>query len=436
MLSLIIIPTYNEIENLKTLVHDIFALTLPGLEILIIDDHSPDGTGILADQLAQQYPGMHVLHRPKKMGLGTAYITGFQWGLEKQFEAFIEMDADFSHRPAYLIPLLNLLKHSDVVIGSRYIAGGGTLNWGVGRKLLSRGGSWYAQTLLGAPIQDFTGGFNGWKRTVLETLDLKTLQSNGYSFQIELKYRAFLKKFKITEFPILFEDRKVGQSKMHLGIIIEALWRILKLRYTRLWLLLILGLHAGVSQTAHATQWGFVGGLSSTGVSIMSSAPSLGSHYGAHSTVYGGGLLLGFQILPKTFLEFGLLYLPRGFDQKTAQDTLETHFQTVQMPILLKFQIFPALFFGVGGYFSYGLGSVYTYSKASPQNITSTPYGSAFHPNDYGFCTSFGVKLGARGIFMIVDSRYLMGFRNIQSTGSKMTYLSDFQILGGIQIET
>jgi dolichol-phosphate mannosyltransferase len=228
---LIVVPTYNEIDNLRPLSEAIFSNVPPTVQVLIVDDGSPDGTGTLADEIARENPRFHVMHRLKKMGLGTAYVQGFKWGLEKGFDALIEMDADFSHNPSYLPKMIQLLEKNDVVIGSRYVEGGGTLNWGVGRKILSRGGSFYSRMILGAPIRDFTGGFNGWKRKVLEAVDLPSLRSDGYSFQIELKYRAHLKQFKITEFPIVFEDRKVGKSKMSKKIVFEALGRVWGFRW-------------------------------------------------------------------------------------------------------------------------------------------------------------------------------------------------------------
>ncbi|MEK6580653.1 MAG: polyprenol monophosphomannose synthase, partial [Bdellovibrionota bacterium] len=209
----------------------VLANTPPELEIMVLDDGSPDGTGQLVDKLVSENPRIHVLHRPKKMGLGTAYIAGFRWGLGKSFDAFITMAADFSHDPKYLPKMLELLRHSDVVIGSRYVTGGGTMNWGMGRKVLSRGGSIYSRAILGANIRDFTGGFNALKRKVIEGISLDSLKSDGYSFQIELKYRAFLKGYKITEFPIVFEDRKVGKSKMNHKIILEALARVWGFRW-------------------------------------------------------------------------------------------------------------------------------------------------------------------------------------------------------------
>lgn len=231
MRPLIVIPTYNEIENLQSLINAILATVPESVEILVVDDNSPDGTGQLADTLAAQHSQVHVLHRQKKMGLGTAYVSGFKWGLERDYDRIIEMDADFSHDPKYLPQMLKVLEDHDVAIGSRYVSGGGTVNWGLGRRLLSRGGGLYSRMILGAPIRDFTGGFNGWRRHVLEAVELETLRSDGYSFQIELKYRAFLRKFRIQEFPIVFEDRKVGRSKMNKKIVIEALGRVWGFRW-------------------------------------------------------------------------------------------------------------------------------------------------------------------------------------------------------------
>jgi len=231
MHALIVIPTYNEIENIQLLIEAVLAATPSTAEILVVDDGSPDGTGRMVDTLAKRNSRLHVLHREKKMGLGTAYLNGFTWGLQRDFDAFIEMDADFSHHPKYLPRMLELLEQNPVVIGSRYVPGGGTVNWGLGRKLISRGGSIYSRLILGASIRDFTGGFNGWKRDVLGKVDLPTLRSDGYSFQIELKYRAYLRGFKIVEFPIIFEDRKVGKSKMNRRIVFEALARVWGFRF-------------------------------------------------------------------------------------------------------------------------------------------------------------------------------------------------------------
>ncbi|MBI4925856.1 MAG: polyprenol monophosphomannose synthase [Bdellovibrio sp.] len=232
MHTLIVIPTYNEAENILSLIEANLKITSEKTEILVVDDGSPDGTGKIVEDFSKNNPRVHVLHREKKLGLGTAYVAGFKWGLQqKVFDTFVEMDADFSHNPGYLPKMLSLLDTYDVVIGSRYVDGGGTLNWGIVRKFISRGGSFYSRMILGAPIYDFTGGFNGWKRHVLETVDIDSLRSDGYSFQIELKYRAFCRNFKIKEFPIVFEDRKVGKSKMHQKIVLEALGRVWTFRW-------------------------------------------------------------------------------------------------------------------------------------------------------------------------------------------------------------
>lgn len=233
MRALIVVPTYNEAENINELVEAILASTSSSIDILIVDDNSPDGTGALADILAVRHePRVRVLHREKKLGLGTAYVNGFRWGLARpEYDAFVEMDADFSHNPSYLKTMFEMLEVCDVAIGSRNIPGGGTVNWGIGRKILSRGGSFYSRIILGAPIRDFTGGFNGWRRPVLDAVDLGSLRSDGYSFQIELKYRAFLRGYRIKEFPIIFEDRKVGQSKMNRRIVFEALARVWGFRF-------------------------------------------------------------------------------------------------------------------------------------------------------------------------------------------------------------
>ena len=230
MRNLIVIPTYNELENLKPILTAVLEQTPEGTHVLVVDDGSPDGTGKLADEMAAQSPRIHVLHRTKKEVLGPAYIAGFRWGFEQGYDRLIEMDADFSHHPRFLPSMLSLLDTHDFVIGSRYVPGGGTVNWGLGRKIISRGGSLYARTVLGAPIRDFTGGFNGWNRKVLEGIELSTLEAGGYSFQIELKYRAFRKGFRFKEFPILFEDRRVGKSKMSSKIVFEALALVPKLR--------------------------------------------------------------------------------------------------------------------------------------------------------------------------------------------------------------
>jgi dolichol-phosphate mannosyltransferase len=228
---LIVIPTYNEIENLGPITSEVMKRTPSEVHVLVVDDGSPDGTGALAERLSASEPRIHVLHRTQKQGLGPAYIAGFRWGFDQGFDQLVEMDADFSHHPSFLPAMLNLMNEHDFVIGSRYVDGGGTVNWGLLRKIISRGGSFYSRMVLGAPIRDFTGGFNGWNRRVLEGIDLDTLEAGGYSFQIELKYRAFRKGFRFKEFPILFEDRRVGKSKMSSKIVIEALSLVPKLRF-------------------------------------------------------------------------------------------------------------------------------------------------------------------------------------------------------------
>ena len=238
MKTLVVIPTYNEVENLKPITDAVLGITPETVHVLVVDDGSPDGTGQLADKLVAEWAAkgqsrLHVHHRTKKEGLGPAYIAGFQWGFDQGYEQLIEMDADFSHDPKFLPKMIELLGKKDFVIGSRYVEGGGTVNWGLMRKIISRGGSLYARTILGAPIRDFTGGFNGWNKKVLEALNLATLEAGGYSFQIELKYRAFKKGFSFMEFPIMFEDRRVGKSKMSSKIVIEALAMVPKLRCKR-----------------------------------------------------------------------------------------------------------------------------------------------------------------------------------------------------------
>ena len=200
------------------------------LGVLIVDDNSPDGTGALADELSKKDKRIHALHRQEKAGLGKAYVAGFAWGLKEGYDAILEMDADFSHNPKYLPDFWENLKTSDVVIGSRYVKGGGVKNWGLVRKFISRGGSIYARALLGIPVRDLTGGYNAWRRKVLEDVDISALQSEGYAFQIELKWRAFQKGFRIKEFPITFEDRTVGKSKMSKRIVAEAMLRVASMR--------------------------------------------------------------------------------------------------------------------------------------------------------------------------------------------------------------
>jgi len=230
--ALVCIPTFNERDNVEAIARA--ALDADSrVDVLVIDDNSPDGTGRIADRLAANEPRAHVLHRPNKEGLGRAYLDGFRWALERGYEFILEMDADFSHDPKYLPRFLDQAKAGvDLVLGSRYVAGGGTVNWGRMRKLVSQGGSLYARTVLGLHLRDLTGGFKCFRRRVLESIDLASVHSTGYAFQIELTYRAIKKGFKVLEVPIVFEDRRVGQSKMSWRIALEALAMVWKLRMT------------------------------------------------------------------------------------------------------------------------------------------------------------------------------------------------------------
>jgi len=230
MKTLVIIPTYNEKENIQNIVRAVFAQNL-GVDILVVDDNSPDGTATLVKELQASHANLHLLSRPGKQGLGRAYIAGFRWGMDQGFEALTEMDADFSHRPEDLGPLLSKLKDHDFAVGSRYVGGGQTVNWGVMRKIISRGGGIYSRLILGFPLNDWTGGFNAWKKNVLQGIDLSSVTSNGYSFQIELKYKALKKGFRGAESPIVFEDRRVGHSKMSMKIVLEAFYRVWLMRF-------------------------------------------------------------------------------------------------------------------------------------------------------------------------------------------------------------
>ena len=229
--ALVCIPTYNERDNLEPITRAVLAAD-PRVDILVVDDNSPDGTGKIADELAAKEPRIRVLHREKKQGLGRAYLAAFRWALEHGYQYIIEMDADFSHDPNYVPKLLDGAKDADLVLGSRYVQGGGTLNWGAGRRAISRGGSLYARTILGVDVSDLTGGFKCFNRGVLEAIDLEAVRSTGYAFQIELTYRTLKKGFRVKEIPIVFEDRRVGQSKMSRKIFLEALTMVWKLRLT------------------------------------------------------------------------------------------------------------------------------------------------------------------------------------------------------------
>ncbi|MBW2733591.1 MAG: polyprenol monophosphomannose synthase [Deltaproteobacteria bacterium] len=229
---LITIPTYNERENIEPLTRAVFE-QVPEANILIVDDASPDGTGELADDLAATDPRIAVLHRAGKLGLGTAYIAGFKYGLARDYQLFFEMDADFSHDPKHLPDFLKMAREgdADLLLGSRYVAGGGTVNWGLLRQAISRGGNIYARTILGTHVTDMTGGFKCFRRRVLEAIDLDSVRSEGYSFQIEMTYRAIKHGFTIAEVPIIFADRRVGESKMSRGIVAEAMWMVWRMRF-------------------------------------------------------------------------------------------------------------------------------------------------------------------------------------------------------------
>lgn len=230
MSPVVVVPTYNEAENLPLLVEQV--MTLPDFRMLVVDDNSRDGTGQLAEELSRLHAGrIDVLHRDGKLGLGTAYLEGFRTVLERKYRYIFQMDADFSHDPADLPRLLAELRAgADLVIGSRYVAGGGTRNWPFWRKTLSRGGSLYARTILGLPIEDLTGGFRGWQRHALLGIGLDRVRSEGYSFQVEMAYRCARRGGKVIEVPIIFTERRNGVSKMSKAIFIEAVATIWRLR--------------------------------------------------------------------------------------------------------------------------------------------------------------------------------------------------------------
>jgi dolichol-phosphate mannosyltransferase len=230
----LILPTYNEAENLESMVE----AALPQLAaasaehtLLIVDDSSPDGTGEIADRIAAERPEVTVLHRPRKEGLGRAYLAGFEHALEGGASLVLEMDADFSHDPADIPRLVEAARDADLVLGSRYTKGGGVEGWGWHRRALSEGGCLYARLLLGVEVRDLTGGFKCFRREVLEALDLDGIQLDGYGFQIEMTYRAIRAGFRVREIPIVFRDRRAGESKMHARIALEAVWKVPALRW-------------------------------------------------------------------------------------------------------------------------------------------------------------------------------------------------------------
>jgi dolichol-phosphate mannosyltransferase len=226
---LVVVPTYNERINLPLVVPAILHQD-PRLEVLVVDDNSPDGTGQLADELAASTPRVHVMHRPGKSGLGKAYVAGFQWALERNYDLIFEMDADFSHDPKFLGDFVRAINEADVVIGSRYRTGVNVINWPISRLLLSIGANQYARWITGLPLADSTGGFKCFRREVLQSIDLDKVRSNGYSFQIEMSFRAWKKGFRLKEIPIVFTDRVEGQSKMNKRIMREAIWMVWWLR--------------------------------------------------------------------------------------------------------------------------------------------------------------------------------------------------------------
>ncbi len=228
------LPTYNEAENVEAIVRAALPhLASTGLEhrVLVVDDGSPDGTGDIADRLAAEIENVQVLHRARKEGIGPAYLAGFAHAMASGADLLLEMDADFSHDPADLPRLIEAADRADLVLGSRYVPGGGVTDWGLGRRLVSRGGSLYAQILLGVPVHDLTGGFKCFRREVLERLDLESVGTDGYGFQIEMTYRALRAEFRVEELPIVFRERRVGSSKMSARIALEAFLKVPLLRF-------------------------------------------------------------------------------------------------------------------------------------------------------------------------------------------------------------
>ncbi len=227
----LILPTYNEAENIGPFVAAVLENVPANARVLIVDDSSPDGTGEIADRMAAEHEAVGVLHRPLREGLGPAYIAGFREALAGGAELILEMDSDFSHEPAYLPSLLEAIEGADLAIGSRYVPGGGVGDWGAMRRAISRGGSTYSRLVLGVGVKDMTGGFKCFRREVLEAIDLDAIRSKGYAFQVELTYRVVQKGFRVVEVPIVFRDRRVGSSKMSRAIVAEAIWRVPLLRF-------------------------------------------------------------------------------------------------------------------------------------------------------------------------------------------------------------
>ncbi|MCP4504208.1 MAG: polyprenol monophosphomannose synthase [Deltaproteobacteria bacterium] len=228
--AVICLPTYNERENLPSIIKEVLR-TAPTIDILVIDDNSPDGTGAVADGICAKEPRVHVLHRAGKEGLGKAYIAGFKWALERSYRFIFEMDADFSHQPRYIPQFLRAIEDYDLVLGSRYVEGGGTENWNALRKLISKGGSLYARSILQVPFKDLTGGFKCFRREVLEAIDLDAIECTGYAFQIELTFRAHQLGFRVKEIPIIFYERIAGHSKMGKNIVLEAVHKVWSIKF-------------------------------------------------------------------------------------------------------------------------------------------------------------------------------------------------------------
>ena len=226
----LVLPTYNEAGNIEAFVEAVRDKLPASARILIVDDNSPDGTGEIADRLAERLPAVSVLHRPRKEGLGPAYVAGFRHALAAGAGYVVEMDSDFSHDPAYLPRLLEAGERADLAIGSRYVDGGGVTEWSALRRAISRGGSAYARLVLGVKVRDLTGGFKCFRRKVLEAIDLDSISSRGYAFQVEMTYRALEHGFEVVEVPIVFRERRVGVSKMDRSIVAEAVWRVPWLR--------------------------------------------------------------------------------------------------------------------------------------------------------------------------------------------------------------
>jgi dolichol-phosphate mannosyltransferase len=233
MRCLIVLPTYNEIENLRGIIAGI-QQNAPAADIVVVDDESEDGTGALADELSRQQPQkIFVIHRPRKDGLGRAYVAGFKFALARDYEVVMQMDADFSHDPSYLPQFLEQIRDHDLVLGSRYVNGISVVNWDLKRLILSRAATGYVRFITRLPLTDATSGFKCWRREVLEAIDLEEIFSSGYLFQVEMSYRTYQRKFRIAEIPIIFVERRLGRSKMDLAIIAEAILGVIRLRLWR-----------------------------------------------------------------------------------------------------------------------------------------------------------------------------------------------------------